>query len=482
MSKVLYLGINNILAYEDDKIEIQDIKKSNEFIGSVVKFNDLITYSFKLPKSYSEQELKIESEIKFYEEANLDMSKKYYVIYINRELSQEENILIEAVAVEEENIRRVFKDRIEKVKYIDYLAPQFFVFKEFYPVTKTEPKRDAFVYLDKETSFVTIYENGEYLYSKSLNSLNILLKSLKLSYDEFIELAKEKGLDKESYKEEESEQAIFIDKFFSEFFMKINNILMYGRSVFYLDGIDRIYFYSPFEIKNIDTFKDFWNLSGVEFNKLVVNEELKVNQVDLLALYYIKNLEDKNQYNFNIFERPPPIYKTEVGKLSIFMVLVLCLFGGDYYYRTTIINPLKRDVSKLQAVLNEREEKSNTERAKLNFLQTKYDSALKKENEMNDKIKFFSETIKLTNKIIEEPKVSDEFVLLSKLLKNNSLKVFSIDKNSTKFLIQVYATKQDRKNIGEFMNDALNSGFGFVSTKDILLKDNKYISKIGLSK
>jgi hypothetical protein len=482
VSKTLYLNKDNILVYENDKIDIKEIKKDSGFIGSTVKFSDLITYSFKLPKSYSAQDLKIESEIKFYEEAGLDMSKKYQVIYINREISQEDSILIEAIAVEEEHIKKVFKERLEKVKYLDYLTPQFLVFKEFYSLTDTKPKKDAFVYLDNETSFVAIYKEGEYLYSKSLNSLNPLLKNLGTSYEDFIDLVENKGLDKESYEEDKIEKSELIDRYFSEFFMKINNILMYGRSVFYLDGIDRIYFYTPFNIKNIESFNDFWSLSGVEFKKLVINEDIKANQVDLLALHYMRNIPDVNQYNFRVFNRPPPIYKTEVGKYSIFMLLIISIFGGDYYYRTTIENGLNSDISKLKSILSKKEAKAKQEQLKLKTLEKQYNDTLKVQTGVKDKIKFFSESVDFVNKTIKTSKVSDDFIVLSKLLKNNNLQTLSIDRNESELSVIVYTSENNRKNIGKFMNDVLKSGFNSVNTKEIVLKDNTYISEIGISK
>jgi ribosomal protein L22 len=411
------------------------------------------------------------------------MSKRYQVIYIYRELEQEnDTILVEAIAIEEEHIKKVFKNRIEKLKYIDYLTPQFLIFKEFYHITNIKPKIDAFVYLDEDTSFVAIYKDGEYLYSKSLNPLNLLLKQLNMSYKEFIELAQTKGLDKDSYEENELEKSELIDRFFSEFFMKINNILMYGRSVFYIDSIDRIYFYTPFKIKNIDTFNDFWNLSGVEFNELVIDENIKINQIDLLGLYYVKNNSDINQYNFKIFNRPPPFYKTEFGKYSIFVFLVLSLFGADYYYRMSVENKLNSDISKLKTILNKKETKARKEKIKLQALEKKYNHLLKIKSGIRDNIKFFTESVKLANKIINKPKVSNDFVLFSKLLKLNHLRTLSIDENETKIVISVYTNKNNRKNIGRFMNDLLSNGFKNVETNEILLKDNLYISEVGVSR
>jgi hypothetical protein len=483
VDKVIYLAENNLLVYDNGKIEVKDIKREKGFIGSVVKSNDLISFTFKLPKTGSEQELKIESEIKFYEEAGLDMSKRYQVIYINRELEQEKDtVLVEAIAIEEEHIKKVFKNRIEKIKYIDYLTPQFLIFKEFYNFTKIKPKIDAFVYLDKDNSFVAIYKNGEYLYSKNLNSLNLLLKQLNMSYEEFIELSQTKGLDKESYSDEEVEKIEVLDRFFSEFFMKINNILMYGKSVFYIDSIDRIYFYTPFKIKNIDRFNDFWNLSGVEFNELVISKDMEINQLDLLGLYYIKNNYDLDKYNFKIFNRPPPFYKTEVGKYSIFALLVLSLFVVDYYYRISIEDKLNNDISKLKSILNKKEKKAKKEAIKLQVLEKKYNHLLKIKSGITSDIKFFIESVKLANKIVNKPKISSDFIVFSELLKLNHLRTLSIEENDSKIVISVYTNKNNRKNIGIFMNDLLLNGFKNVKTKEILLKDNLYISEIGVLK
>jgi hypothetical protein len=83
---------------------------------------------------------------------------------------------------------------------------------------------------------------------------------------------------------------------------------------------------------------------------------------------------------------------------------------------------------------------------------------------------------------VNKPKISSDFIVFSELLKLNHLRTLSIEENDSKIVISVYTNKNNRKNIGIFMNDLLLNGFKNVKTKEILLKDNLYISEIGVLK
>ena len=166
---VLYIKDNNYYQEQNGEVvKIENPKISRkDVITSSVELKNIITYTFKLPKTLSPEQLNSKAEIQFYENAGLDLNKNFKTFYIKTELPQEESYLIEAIAIDEEKLQHIFKPIVEKTKYIDFISFTPFVFEEFWTIFDKPKKIDAFVYLDEKQSFVSLYKNGQYLYAKT---------------------------------------------------------------------------------------------------------------------------------------------------------------------------------------------------------------------------------------------------------------------------------------------------------------------------
>ena len=343
------------VVYIKDDILLQDGKIVDKFdkkdiITSSIDIKDVITYTFKLPLTTPKEQLQADAEIHFFENAGLNLDKEYKTHFIIKELEKEGNYLIEAIAIEVEKLHNLFKNIIEKTHWIDYISFSPFSFEEFYPTHNKEAKKDAFVYLDNKNSFIAVFNEGEYLYSKSLNPLKPLLTNIDKSYEEFIEILKTKGVDKTKYEMDEFLIASEIEKFFSDYFMAINNRLSYGKNIFYLDSIDNIYFYTPFEINGINELKEFWDLSGINFELVPSNE---INLLDKLSLEYNKK-HYKDGMNFSIFHRPPKFYKTRTFYLLSVVFFTFVIFGADFGYRYYKTNQLQIQLNNLNKQIKQK--------------------------------------------------------------------------------------------------------------------------------
>jgi len=466
---------NNISILE--KLEI----KTEDIITSSINIKDVITYTFKLPKSTPQDQLKMEAEIYFFENAGIDPNKQFKTFFITRELKEEEAYLIEAIAIDQEQLHTKFEDLVSKTKYIDFISFSVFAFEEFYELYKKEKKRDAFVYLDNNQSFVAVYENGEYLYSKILNPLSSLLKTLKIEYDEFTEIISSKGLIKEEYELDEFLVANEIEKFFSEYFTAINNRLSYGKNIFYLENIDNLYFYTPFTIKGIDTLKTFWDLSGVNFELIPIEE---INFLDKLTLLYNSN-HYKDEINFSIFPRPPKFYKTKTFQLVSVIIATILIFGGDFGYRYYQNQQISQNIKKIESQIK-------TKTKKLQKLQFINKQILEKLNKYNTEITNIETKLKLIKNILEKaliitylPKTSDDFILFSKLLQKNNLKAFVLSKDNTQsYIVGIYTKPSNRKFITLFIKDLLKHNYTNIKTDKIstINNNNYYISLIRFEK
>jgi len=471
---ILYINDSIILKNDNNNISILDkleIQK-DDIITSSIDIKDAITYTFKLPKSTPKEQLTIEAEIYFYENSGIDPNKQFKIFFISRELKEEENYLIEAIAIDENELHKKFDKIVEKTKYIDFISFSIFSFEEFYNLYKKEKKRDAFVYLDKNNSFIAVYENGEYLYSKTLTSLSTLLKTLKIEYSEFIEIISSKGLIKENYELDEFLLASEIEKFFSDYFTAINNRLSYGKNIFYLENIDNLYFYTPFNIKGIETLKPFWDLSGVNFEVLAIE---KIDLLDkLTCLYNSKNY--KNNINFSIFPRPPKFYKTKTFQLFMVIFFTIAIFGGDFGYRYYQNNKLENEIKQLNTQIKSKAKKLHKLKLINKQILNKLSLYKNEISTIEAKITLIQNIVQSSLEIVDLPKTSEDFILFSKLLQKHNLKAFILSKENTKnYVIGIYTKSKNREAITLFIKDLLKHNYKNIITDKISsIKENDY--------
>jgi len=479
---LIYINKDKFYQKKDSNIEKLDKLKidKKDIITSTLFIKDVITYTFKLPLSTPTEQLNAECDIQFYENAGLDLNKQYKHFYIKKTLEKENMYLIEAIAVEESILKEKFQHIVEKTNYIDYISLSLFTFNEFYNLYNKEKKRDAFVYLDNEQSFIAIYENGEYLYSKTLNPLAPLLKSLTLDYDKFISLMGEKGVNKENYDLDDFLVANEIDSFFSDYFMAINNRISYGKSIFYLENIDNIYFYTPFYIKDIEILKDFWELSGINFEIIPQHE---INFLDKLAIHYNEN-HYNDKINFSIFPKPPKFYKTKTFQLIMVIILSFSIFGADFWYRSYQNKQLQQETNKINKILISKQARLRQIEAINKIISKRLKKEKTKINQITKNIKHIKKVLQTTLLLTNEVKTSEDFITITKLLYKNQLHLFVISKDAkNSFEVGVYTTIQNRQYIAKFMDDLLQKNYENIRTNTIQPKNtNYYISLIRFTK
>jgi len=472
---LIFVKNNNVI----EKIDSFKFSK-NDIITSTIYLSDVINFIFKLPKNTPKEQLEVKAEIYFYENAGLDLTKKYKTNYLIKEIeSDSENYIVEAIAITEDDLKTKFSKFIEKTKYIDYISPIFLTFSKFYDLYKKEPSKDAFVYFDENHSFVAIFNEGKYLYSRSLPHINILLKKLNIDYKKFLEFISTKGFDADLY--ETLEEKFIYDGlvgFFNEYFTNLNNRFSYGRSVFQLDNIDNIYFYTPFEIVKLESVTDFWKLSGVNFEKLHIEKEIPF--LDRLAISY--NSEHfKDKINFSIFPRPPKIYKTKSFQFIAFIITTLLIFLGHYLYLTNINQNLTIQNNKLSRAIKIKKQKLSELKIKNKFILDKIAEYKKKLNLIETDISKIR-TILETSLQYKNSKITKDVILISKLLRNNRLQLFYFKFENNQFTLGVYSETKNRENIAQFINDLNRNHYKNIQTNEIKNVVKIYTSIIRFSK
>jgi len=475
---LVYLKDAIVLLQREGRGQEEYSFSKKDTITSSIDLKDVIDYVFKLPKSLSKQELDVQAEIYFYENAGLDLTKKYITYFLYKDIKQnEEYQIVEAISISHNKLKDIFENSLNRTKYIDYISLSFLAFEKFYDIHKKPPKNDAFVYLDEKQSFVSVFQNGKYVYAKSLPTIDKLLKSINLDYDDFVKIISLKGVDKEAY--EPSEEFIYdeINEFFRDYFTNIHNRFSYGRSVFYIENINNIYFYTPFKIPKLDDNKDFWTLSGIEFNQLPV-EQFFLEK--LILRYNSEHYTD--EINFSIFPKPPKLYKRKIFQFFAVLFLSFSIFAGDFSYRWYQNNQIQKKIDKLNKTIK-------TKKSFVSILERKNKSVTEKQKTYKKQIIEATTDIEYDKNILisslnylEYPKATDDFLLITKILQRNSLKTNSIVKNDNNFSIDLVAITNKRDHISIFMQDLIKAGYKNVDTSFIDNKKGIYTSVIRFTK
>ena len=487
---IQYINPSDLSLLSYDGKHFQEInKRENNYTVSRALYEDIVVYSFKIPTNQSNDDLSSIIEIKMYEEAGLDVNKTYKITYLVKKLDFDEMCLVEAFAIDLDVLKETFHECIKKVKHIDFLALPFFSYTTFYTNKILTPKNDIFVYMGDDEAFLSFYKDGEYISTKSMINLNEIVEKLNtqdihVTKEKLSDILKNKGFKQELFDERESEIFIAIETIFSEIFTKINNIAMHNRSVFGFDKIDRIFFSTKQgRIKGLKEFVLNFGFSDVEvldFN--LFREKQDANFLDKIVCSYglDKFKQNSNKQNVTIFERSPSFLTTQSGKLILSVVIFVLILSGVYIYFQREMNSLDSQKGILESRYNSIQKRAKIYKRKTRE-KTKEIVAIKKDMEKQNIV---FENIKSSIDKLESMKGHDSgytnfLVKVNLLLQKYQLKAKSIEQDgSKKMIVEVKSDYNNRDNISKFLKSLISKGFVNVTTDEIKLDNDKYISKI----
>ena len=471
----------------DNKLD----KKS--FIGSRVSYSDVILHSFKVPESINEDELKTNVEIKMYDDAGLDLQKKYKIAYTKKELDFEDSILVEAFAIEVNSITDSLNGVLRHTKHIDFLALPFLSFTTLYKNKIIEKKNDLFVYLDEDEAFLSLYKDGKYLSTKSLMNLQEMKKKLEdAGVDITIEQLKEhlfiKGLDASTYERGETTLFNELESLFSSILTKINDIVVYNRSVFGFEKIDRIFLSIKHgRLKGAREFIHNFGLSDVDvldFNVFKNKEEGNFFEKIVTAYIYDKIEIEDFRHNLTIFEREPAFYKKESGKVLLMassIILLSLLYVGFVQYENI---ELEKQKVMLQDRYDIAKQTQLRYKKEINSIKKELKSIAEKKDDMDKRVENITSSMNQLENLRDAKSGYSKFVLdVNRLLQKHALSttMISLD-GKDKMSIEIVAKQSKRDSITMFMEDLINSGFIGITTDEIKSDKDIYISKIEIKR
>jgi len=328
-----------------------------QFVISYLNTKDFINAQIEISKNIPDEDLYDAINSKAYDELALDQAIEYKIQYIETfNVLDEENRHFHVFIVDPLDITNTFLHPVEKIKYIDVITPAPLLIKSIYAKEIIESNGvHCFIYIQENDAFITIYEEKEFVYTKSIK-FSFLdmherfceLYGERVDYDEFINF-----FSKESLRDSNSDYKQFFIRLYKELFANINDILTYAKRAFEIEKFEHVYIGTQLQTvtKLHEMLEVELNIKSSEFDfdyGFETNEQY-VDQLHILMhLYTTLPKDEKYDCNFTLYKRPPKFIKRESGKLIIltFASFALAFAYPITYWILTYAQELQEDLLK----------------------------------------------------------------------------------------------------------------------------------------
>ena len=309
-----------------------------QFVSSYLNTKSYINNQIEISKNIPEEDILDAINIKIYDELGLDQAIEYQVQYLETFNNLDgDNRHFQVFIVDPLDISETYEEVIKKIKYIDVITPSPLLIKSLYSKEIIQNNdTHCFIYFEQHDAFITIYNEKEFIYTKSLKySLEDMherfceLYGERIEYPDFVNF-----LSTQNLKYTESDFKSFILKLYKEMFANVNDILTYAKKAFELEKIEHIYVGSQIEIASklyeIAEVELSIPASDFDFDYGFESEDTHIDQIH--ALMHITNtLSEYEKYvcNFSQYHRPPKFTQRESGK---FLILIAASFFFAFAY------------------------------------------------------------------------------------------------------------------------------------------------------
>jgi hypothetical protein len=326
-----------------------------QFAISYLNSKSFINSNIAISKNIPEEDLLDAISNKVYDELALDQAVAYQIEFIETFNNiDEENRSFHVFILDPLEIDETFSKVVEKIKYIDVVVPSPLLLKSLYEREIIDSGDvHAFVYFQENDAFITVYNNKEFLYTKSINYSFLQMHERfcelygeQIEFDIFIDF-----FSKQNLRDSDSEYKEYLIKLYKEIFANINDILTYVKRAFELNKIEHIYIGSQIAtITKLDEMSEVElgiKSSNFEFDYGFESDEGYTDQLHALMHIYTALLpEEKYDCNFTIFHRPPKFIQRESGKLILLSIasLVVAFIYPVTYWVLTYAQTLQYDL------------------------------------------------------------------------------------------------------------------------------------------
>jgi hypothetical protein len=298
----------------------------NQYVISFLDTHSFINAKIEISKNIPQEDLADAIFNKVYDELALDQAVEYQIQFIETFANLDaENRHFNVFIVDPLTITQTYRDVVDRIKYIDTIIPAPLLLKSLYTKELIDNGGvHCFVYIQENDAFVTVYNEKEFVYTKSIKYSLLQMHERfcelygeRVEYKEFVDFISTQNL-----KETQSNYKRFIIKLYEELFANINDILTYLKRAFELEKIEHIYIGA--QVPMITTLDEMIEVElnikagDFNFNYGFQSNDVFIEQMHaLMHIYTTLPLSEKYETNFTVFHRPPQFSKRESGKLLI---------------------------------------------------------------------------------------------------------------------------------------------------------------------
>jgi hypothetical protein len=380
--KSFYAFADNTL----NKVDEADFDKK-QIVVSTIDAKDFITTIVDVSSAIPEEDVQDSIELKTFEDLGLDQEIEYVIRYVEAKgMATQESRFYHVFVTEADVIFETFLPIRDELKFIDYIFPRPYLIQNVYQRKVLEPVGvQGYLYFQKEDAFIALYQDGEFLYTKSIKY------SLENIYERFCELFGERVnedsfytmLEEDGLRTSDFEFQDVLMKLFSEVFMHVNDILIYAKRAHNIERIDLFYIGSEFgPILGLNEYAQTYlgiEADNFDFDYDIQHGEWYIDQFQYLSiLEVLKEMESEEEApNFTLFFRPPPFAQRKSGQFilttffSVVLALALPIYNYVYdSYTKVAIQLLQKKESELRTITTAlRAEITGLEKSKKNYLE-----------------------------------------------------------------------------------------------------------------
>ena len=474
---------NKQLSFNGSEFKEAEPKKVKEYFSASSLAPSLLrTHGFKISKSASVEKIEIQSEMKMFDEANLDPDTDFKISPLTIPLDDDDDNYIESYAIETSKLDEMFSNIANKNKHIDIIYPTPLSYSSLYSFEHLEKKSDLFIHLGDDESYAVIFKNGQYISTRGIASINDIAQKVGVDLDKMKEILSTKGVDNSLYSMDEFLQMGNTEDELTKIAERVSHSIGHKRGVFKLETIDRIYL--DFEGSDIPGFLNLFDHYGYEsatkqtldiFNSV----EVGMKHLALNALYALGAAQEKlTPLNLSLYERKPAFLKTHVGHLSIVMIVSLILASLYPIYATIELEQLSEKKTTMQNKV--KKVVKATKKLQKDFKETRAnrDMLRKEMNADMTKIRSYSHTIDALQSfdkeaISRQKMMKDINIAMRKYKLSSKLLEYSEDRSMK---VQIITTYNKRDNISKFIKNLLSQGYSHVQTRKVEKTENYYES------
>ncbi|MDR0580099.1 MAG: hypothetical protein LBG21_05805 [Campylobacteraceae bacterium] len=448
----------------ENDLKRSSFKKSSFFI-SYVMAKDIVFGTIEISRSVLSDDLQDALEIKAYEDLGLDSSINYKINYVETisSINDQKNYVYDVFAVNSDILTQSFSYLKGKLSYVDYITTAPMLISALYKKSIIDQRGGAecFIYFQKNDAFLAIYQNGRYLYSKSLryslkeiNERFCSLMGERVDEEIFFDILKKDGLNTSNIKYQQQ-----FMKLFGEVFLYINDIAVYGKRYCSISQIDRVYIGT--EIGSIigmnEYAKSYMGLEAHDFNfSIAINtKEEYVDQIHVMMVLAAQShleFDSEKAFNFTIFKRPDPLSKRPAGIFLGAVVaglaagLIYPVFNYGFGFYSQVVHEIKNKEYQEKLVI------ANDMRGQIASLQQDYD-VLKSNYDTESNLLMTREGLlkEIKSKRVDYKMKGVIISDLVSMVNKNNVKLKNISQTNNTVILSLVS--QNEKNITELIDE-----------------------------